>query len=96
MSDGFKSFGDIIKKNPELNNIRKVIDQSDVILDFNKIFPELKKVASAVKVNKNTLFLKVNNAAWRNELKLKEESIIKKINEFYSEERINFIRFVAN
>ena len=44
---------------------------------------------------RKTLFLKVENPAWRNELKFKETEIVEKINKFYNEERINQIRFIG-
>lgn len=93
MPDGFKSLKDVFNKEPELKKIRDVVKSSDIVNDFNKIFPDLEKIVTGVKTNKSTLIIKVENPVWRQELKHREESIIKKINSFYNEERIKQIRF---
>lgn len=94
MPDGFKSLADIFNKEPGFAGLRKIIGESDVIAEFCKVFPDLDKVARAIKVEKKTLYLKVENAAWRNELKFREETIVNKINKYFNEERINKIKFV--
>jgi chaperonin cofactor prefoldin len=93
MSDGFKSLKEVFNKEPELKKIRDVVKSSDIVNDFNIIFPDLKKIVTAVKSNKSTLIIKVENPVWRQELKHSEENIINKINSFYNEERIKQIRF---
>jgi hypothetical protein len=95
MSDGFKSLSDIINTEPGLDKIRKTIYQSDVIIEFNKIFPELEKVVIPVKVERKVLHLKVENSAWRNELKFREKKIVDKINKFFVEQRVVKIKFVS-
>ncbi len=95
MPDGFKSLADIINKEPEFSGLRKMIDESDVVAEFNKVFPDLEKIAKAVKVDRKTLFLKVENAAWRSELKFKEETIVNNINKYFKDNRINKIRFIS-
>lgn len=95
MREGFYRLSDIFNTEPELANIRKVLKQSDVVNDFEKIFPEFKKVAEAVKVEKKCICLRVENSAWRSELKFRENQIINKINNYYKEERIKYVRFVS-
>ena len=95
MPDGFKSIKEIFNTDPALKNIRTVIIENDVVNDFEKIFPEFGKVAKAKSAQYSTLTLKVENAAWRNELKFKEKEIIEKINSYYGQERINKIKFSA-
>jgi hypothetical protein len=94
MHNGFSSLKEVFDAEPGLENLRKVVKQSDVVNDFEKIFPELKKVASAVKVEKMAVCLRVENPAWRSELKFREKQIIEKVNSFYKEKRIMFVRFV--
>jgi len=94
MHNGFASLKEIFDAEPGFENLRRVVKQSDVVNDFGKIFPELKKVASAVKVEKKALCLRVENAAWRSELKFREKEIIEKVNKFYKEKRIMLVRFV--
>lgn len=95
MPDGFKSIKDIFNSDPGLKNIRSVVSENDVVNDFALIFPDFVKVAQAIKVQNKTLTLKVENAAWRNELKFKEKEILDKIKSFYGEERVNKIKFSA-
>ncbi len=95
MPEGFKSLADIINKEPEFSGLRKMIDESDVVAEFNNVFPDLEKIAKAVKVDRKTLFLKVENAAWRSELKFKEETIVNNINKYFKDNRINKIRFIS-
>lgn len=95
MPNEFRSLKDIISKDPGLAAVRKIIKENEIEEDFEKIFPEIRKFISKIKKNKSTLILKVENSAWRSELKFREQEIIKKINEFYKEERINQIRFTT-
>ena len=94
MSEGFHKLSEVFNKEPGLANIRKVLKQSDIVNDFGKIFPDLAKVAEAVKAEKMCICLRVQNAGWRSELKFREQQIINKINKFYNEERIKYVRFV--
>lgn len=95
MPDGFKSIKDIFNSDPGLKNIRSIVSENDVVNDFTLIFPDFAKVAQAIKVQNKILTLKVENAAWRNELKFKEKEILDKIKSFYGEERLNKIKFSA-
>ncbi len=95
MSSGFLSMKDIIKKEPAFAGLRKTMAESDVVTEFHNIFPELIKVAAAVKVEKKVLYMRAESPAWRNELKFKESSIIEKINKFFGDERIKWIKFVS-
>lgn len=93
MPDSFKSLGEIFRSEPKLNNIRRIVKSSEVILDFYKIFPDLEKIVKPKKVEKMFLKIRVENAVWRSELKFKELEIVEKINNYYNEERIKGIKF---
>ena len=93
MPDNFKSLGEVFKREPAFKNLREVIKSSDVVNDFYKIFPDFEKIALPIKVVKKVLRLRVENSTWRSEMKFREKEIIERINKFYSEERINQIRF---
>ena len=93
MPDSFKSLGDVFRREPAFKNLREVVKSSDVVNDFYKIFPDFEKIAKAQKVVKRVLKLRVENSTWRSEMKFREKEIIERINKFYSEERINQIRF---
>jgi hypothetical protein len=94
MDKGFVKLSDIINTRPEFDGLNKRIKDNEVLDGFIKIFPDLGKVAKTVKVDKKTLFLKVENSVWRSELKFSESVIVEKINKFFNEERIKFIKFL--
>lgn len=95
MHNGFLRISEIINKEPGLEKLRKTIKQHDVINGFYKIFPDLEKIAAPIKIDRKTLYLKVQNAAWRSELKFNQKTIMEKINSFYNEEMVKSIRFQA-
>jgi hypothetical protein len=94
MDKGFERLSDIIKTKPEFAGLRQGIKETEVIDSFLEIFPDLSKIAKALKVDKKTLFLKVENSVWRSELKFSESVIIEKINTLFKEERIKYIKFL--
>ena len=94
MHKGFMSLFEIFNTDPALARVRKIIKDTDVSIEFNKIFPDLEKIAEAIKVEKTVLILRVENPAWRNELKFKENLIVDKINSYFKETRINRVKFI--
>ena len=95
MPSGFKSLKEVFRRERSLAGIRQIVDASDVIVHFTEMFPNLEKVATPISCEKKILKLKVENAAWRNELKFMEAEMIDKINNFFKEQRINQIRFIG-
>ncbi len=93
MTDKFKSIAEILEGNPGLAGVRKTIKQSDVVLEFYKIFPEMKKVVKPLKVDKMILFINVENSILRSEIKFRESLMVSKVNNYFKEERIKGIRF---
>jgi hypothetical protein len=93
MDSGFVRLSDIINIEPAFDGLRKKIKESEVLDTFLELFPDLGKVAKPYKIEKKTLFLKVENSVWRSELKFSENIIIEKINTFFKEERIKYIKF---
>lgn len=95
MHSSFKSLKDVFKKEKSLAAIREIVESSDVILNFYEMFPNLEKVACPMHCEKKVLKVKVENPAWRNELKFMEAEMIEKINTFFNEKRVNQIRFIG-
>jgi hypothetical protein len=93
MDKGFVKLSDIINTKSEFEGLRKKIKETEVVDGFLEIFPDLAKVAKALKVDKKILFLKVENSVWRSELKFSENIIVEKINTYFKEERIKLIKF---
>lgn len=52
-------------------------------------------VVVPISCEKKILKLKVENPAWRNELKFMETEITEKINNHFKEQRINQVRFIG-
>ncbi|MCH7827434.1 MAG: DUF721 domain-containing protein [Bacteroidetes bacterium] len=94
MYSNFKSLKEIFEKEPQLKSLRNIINASSVVADFNIIFPEFNKMVFPVKVEKKTLFLNIENSVWRNELKIREKEITKKINNHFKTEIIKWIKFI--
>jgi len=95
MPSGFRSLKEIFKRERALSGLREVVSSSDVLINFAELFPNLDKVALPISCEKKVLKLKVENAAWRNELKFMEAEMIDKINAFFKEQRIHQIRFIG-
>jgi len=95
MPEGFKSLHEVFRKEQAFGKLRETVKAAEIINDFSKIFPDLKKLVTAHSVDKKVLKLKVENPAWRSELKFREVEIIDLINKFYKEERITQIRFIG-
>ncbi|MBE0570567.1 MAG: DUF721 domain-containing protein [Ignavibacteriaceae bacterium] len=95
MHNSFKSLKEVFKKERSLAGVREIVEASDVIVHFYEMFPSLEKVAVPQSCEKRVLKLKVENPSWRNELKFMESEMVEKINNYFSEKRINQIRFVG-
>lgn len=95
MHSGFRSLKEVFKKERSLAGLRELVDSSDVVVKFYEIFPNLEKVATPLSCEKKILKLKVENPAWRNELKFMETELIEKTNQYFNEKRINHIRFIG-
>ncbi len=94
MLNKFKSISEIIDKEKDFENIRITVKNYSVVEDFQKIFPEIKTIAKAVKVVKGVLYLKVENSVWKSELNFQKRLLIEKINNHYKEKIINSVRFL--
>jgi Dna[CI] antecedent, DciA len=95
MHSSFKSLKEVFKKERSLAGVREIVESSEVIVHFYEMFPNLEKVAIPQSCEKKVLKLKVENPSWRNELKFMESEMVEKINNYFSEKRINQIRFIG-
>ena len=95
MRSSFKSLKEVFKKERTFAGVREIVDSADVIVHFYEIFPNLEKVAIPQSCEKKVLKLKIENPAWRNELKFMELEMIEKTNNHFNEKRINQIRFIG-
>jgi hypothetical protein len=91
---GFKSITEVIEKEKDFEKLRDTVKNYNLVDEFEKIFPELSNVASAVKTEKKTLYLKVENSVWKSELNFQKNILIEKINKHYKEQIIKSIKFL--
>lgn len=94
MPSNIKKLSDVINSEKEFVKLRETAKSNDVVLEFHKIFPDLKKIADAVKVDKHTLFIKVENSVWKSELNFNKTVIVEKINGYFKENIIKTIKFL--
>lgn len=92
MFHSFKSIGDVVSRSMEFSRLKKLVDDGEVVEKFYEVFPQFTKIAEPVKVDKGALYLKIENAAWRSELKLQEEKIVEEVNNFFGQKRISKIK----
>jgi len=95
MPKDFKSLSDVIYEEKAFRKIVKKANEQEVVDKFKEIFPELKQVAKAVKVERKILYLKVENSVWRSELNLRQEAIIKKIKTKLEKSELEKIKFIS-
>ncbi len=94
MPNNFKSISEIIHREKAFSKVIEKSRQQEVIDKFYVIFPELKKIAEVIRVDKEILFLRVENSVWRSELNLNRESLINKLNNQLEDKVINKIKFI--
>ena len=81
----FRTIDDVLNKEAEFTNLRESLKNYNIVDEFEKIFPELKPIAKAVRVEKQILFLRVENSVWKSELNLRKNLIAEKINKHFSQ-----------
>ncbi|OGU56162.1 MAG: hypothetical protein A2V66_09485 [Ignavibacteria bacterium RBG_13_36_8] len=95
MRKRIKKFSEIIEENKEFEKIKHIAEGYGIVERFNDIFPDLKMVAKAIKVDKNILFLRVENSVWKSELNFSKNVMIDKINRYFHKNVINGIKFTS-
>ncbi|MFA7227786.1 MAG: DUF721 domain-containing protein [Melioribacteraceae bacterium] len=90
----FKTIEDVLNSENEFINLRESLKNYDIVNNFEKIFPELKLIAHPVKVEKQVLFLRVENSVWKSELNFRKNLIAEKINKHFNKQVIKSIRFL--
>lgn len=91
---GFRTIDEVLNNEGEFSNLRESLKNYNIVEEFEKIFPELKLIAQAVKVEKQILFLRVENSVWKSELNFRKNLITEKINKHFNQQVIKSIRFL--
>jgi len=94
MRQRIKSISDVINEENEFEKLRAAAKSFSVVEKFYDIFPDLDKIASAVKIEKKVLYLHVENSVWRNELNLRQKLLIERINNYFKENLIKTVKFL--
>jgi len=93
-SGSFRSINEVLDKEKEFEKLRESLKNYNVADEFEKIFPELKVIAKAIKVEKQVLFLKVENSVWKSELNFQKNLLIEKINRYFNDSVLKSIKFL--
>ncbi len=94
MRQKIKSVFDVISEEKEFEKFRASAKNLEVVEKFCEIFPDIVKIAKPVKVEKNVLYIHVDNSVWRSELHLRQRLIIDRVNQFFKEEIIKSVKFI--
>ena len=92
--NGFKTIDEVLNTESEFSIFRESLKNYEVVDEFEKIFPELKPIAKAVKVERQVLFLRVENSVWKSELNFNKNLITEKINKYFNQQIIKTIKFL--
>ena len=93
-SSQIRDVGSSIQQLVDDLGIRHKIAEYDAVLQWESLVGEhIAKAASAVKIVKGVLFVKVKSSAWRNELSLRKQEIVGTLNTALGREVVKDIRF---
>jgi predicted nucleic acid-binding Zn ribbon protein len=74
--------------------IRQKLNEYDAVLQWESLVGEhIAKAATAVKIVKGVLVVRVRSSTWRNELQLRKKEIIRTLNTALGSEVVKDIRF---
>ncbi len=89
-----KTVGEALDELVENLGIRKKLREQDVFEFWEKAVGErIAEVAKPTRISKGTLFVSVQSGAWRNELSMRREEILARLNEIVNEEILKDIKF---
>jgi predicted nucleic acid-binding Zn ribbon protein len=89
-----KTLADALDELVENLGIRKKLREQDVFELWDKAVGErIAEVAKPTRILKGTLFVSVQSGAWRNELSMRRQEIVARLNEIVNEEIVKDIKF---
>ena len=89
-----KSVGDAIEELIAQLGIKKKLHEQDAFLVWDQAVGErIAKVATPTRMLRGTLIVSVKSGAWRNELSMRKQEIIRRINELVGDEILKDIKF---
>lgn len=91
---GTKSIGDALEELVENLGIGKKLREQDVFSLWDEAVGErIAKVAKPTRILQGTLFVSVKTGVWRNELSMRKQEIMGRLNEILNEEIVKDIKF---
>jgi hypothetical protein len=90
----FRTIDEVLNTESEFSYLKESLKNYMIADEFEKIFPELKPIAQAVKVERQVLFLRVENSVWKSELNFNKNLIVEKINKHFNQQVIKTIKFL--
>jgi len=89
-----KSVGDAIEELVAQLGIKKKLREQDAFVVWDQAVGErIAKVATPTRMLRGTLLVSVKSGAWRNELSMRKQEIIRRINELVGDEVLKDIKF---
>jgi predicted nucleic acid-binding Zn ribbon protein len=89
-----KTLGDALDELVETLGIKKKLREQDVFVFWDKAVGErIAGVAKPTRILKGTLFVSVKTGAWRNELSMRKQEIVGRLNEILADEIVKDIKF---
>ena len=89
-----KTLGEALDELIDGLGIKKKLREQEVFTLWDEAVGErIAKVAKPTRILKGTLFISVSNGAWRNELNMRKQEIVKRLNEILAEEIVKDIKF---
>jgi predicted nucleic acid-binding Zn ribbon protein len=89
-----KTLGDALDELVETLGIKKKLQEQDVFVLWDKAVGErIAGVAKPTRILKGTLFVSVKTGAWRNELSMRKQEIVGRLNEILADEIVKDIKF---
>ena len=92
---GVEPIGSIIRRVLKNQGLEQGVKQGEALSAWNKIVGDIiAQHSSAVALEQEILFIRVDDSAWRNELAMMSEEIIEKINAYFGDRRVNRIHII--
>jgi predicted nucleic acid-binding Zn ribbon protein len=89
-----RSLGDAISELIETLGIKKKLREQEVFSLWDEaVGDRIASVAKPTRIVQGTLFISVKTGVWRNELNMRKQEIVKRLNEVLNEKIIRDIKF---
>ena len=89
-----KTIGNAIEELVAQLGIKKKLHEQDAFVVWDEAVGErIAKVATPTRMLRGTLIISVKSGAWRNELNMRKQEILRRINELLGDEIVKDIKF---